>query len=147
MLDGNFNTVVEKDFFSLMCGERLGYGQYRQVYVLATDPKWVIKFETGAQSFSNIVEWNLWKDAQNMHEDVRKWLAPCRMISPCGSVLIQARTQPAKSFPSEVPAWMTDLKKSNFGMIGRRFVAHDYGNNLVVNSGLTRRMRKADWWE
>lgn len=147
MLDGNFNTTVEKDFFALMTGECLGWGQFRKVYVLATDPRWVIKFETGAQSFSNIVEWNLWNDAQHMHEDVRKWLAPCRMISPCGSILIQRRTTKATTFPDKVPAWMTDIKKSNFGMIGRQFVAHDYGNNLVANAGLTRRLRKADWDE
>lgn len=146
-MDGLFKSTVEKDFFHLMCGELLGEGAYRKVYVFAQDPKWVIKFEEGAQSFSNIREWDLWHDAQQMHPDVRAWLAPCKAISACGSVLIQARTKPAKTFPDKIPAWMTDTKRGNFGMLGRRFVAHDYGNNLVCNTGLTRRLKAVEWWD
>lgn len=143
--DTNFKSVIEHDFFYYMCAELLGTGQFRDVYVLRSNPKWVLKFETGSQSFSNIREWDTWNDSEHMGPEVRKWLAPCKSISPCGTVLMQRRTTPAKIYPEKIPTWMTDTKKSNFGMIGRQFVAHDYGNHLICNSGMTKRLRKAKW--
>lgn len=144
--DDYFKATVERDFFHFMCGDLLGSGASRDVYVFAPDPRFVIKIETGAQSFSNIREWDLWHDAQHMGPEVSKWLAPCVAISACGTVLQQRRTRPAKTFPDKIPVWMTDTKRQNFGLIGNRFVAHDYGNHLVCNSGLSPRLRKADWW-
>lgn len=141
-----FDATIERDFFHFMCGELLGCGQFRDVYAFAHDPNWVVKIETGAQSFSNVREWDLWHDALHMGKEVTDWLAPCKTISACGCVLMQRRTKPAKTFPDKLPAWMTDTKKQNFGMIGRRFVAHDYGNNLVCNKGLTKRLVRAHWW-
>lgn len=146
MLEGLFKNTVEADFLHLICGKPLGSGAHREVFEFALDPKWVIKFETEAHSFSNINEWQVWQDAQDMHEDISKWLAPCRAISACGTVLIQARTTPAKRYPDQIPAWLTDTKRANFGMLGRRFVAHDYALNLICNSGMTRRLRKVEWW-
>jgi hypothetical protein len=145
--DTNFRSTIEHDFFYFMCAKLLGTGQSRDVYEFGPDPHWVLKFETGAQSFSNIREWDLWHDALSMGPEVHKWLAPCKSISPCGTVLMQRRTRPAKTFPEKLPAWMTDTKRSNFGMIGKRFVSHDYGNHLVCNQGLTKRLRKAKWWD
>lgn len=145
--DEYFQATVERDFFHFMCGDLLGSGAYRNVYVFAPDPRFVIKIETGAQSFSNIREWDLWHDAQHMGKEVSDWLAPCVAISACGTVLQQRRTRPAKTFPDKIPAWMTDTKRQNFGLIGSRFVAHDYGNHLICNSGLTKRLRKAEWWD
>lgn len=144
--DEYFQATIERDFFHFMCGDLLGAGAYRNVYVFAPDPRFVIKIETGAQSFSNIREWDLWHDAQHMGKEVSDWLAPCVAISACGTVLRQRRTLPAKTFPDKIPVWMTDTKRQNFGLIGSRFVAHDYGNHLVCNSGLSTRLRKADWW-
>lgn len=145
--DTNFLATVENDFFYFMCSELLGSGQSRDVYVFAHDPRWVVKIETGSQSFSNVREWDLWQDAQHMGPEVKDWLAPCKSISPCGTVLMQRRTKPAKVFPDKIPAWMTDTKRTNFGMIGKRFVAHDYGNHLVCNAGLTKRLVKVKWWD
>ena len=142
-----FQNEVQKDFFWLMCGEQIGSGASRDVYSFAQDPRYVIKIETGAQSFSNVREWGVWNDAKEMGPDISKWLAPCKAISACGIVLIQERTKPAKTYPEKIPSWMTDTKRSNFGMIGRRFVAHDYGNHLICNGGMTRRLRKVDWWD
>uniref|UniRef100_A0AAU7VG84 Uncharacterized protein n=1 Tax=Dinoroseobacter phage vB_DshS_R26L TaxID=3161158 RepID=A0AAU7VG84_9CAUD len=142
-----FQATVERDFFQFMCGEMLGRGQYRDVYVFEPDPRFVLKFETGASSFSNVREWDVWQDAQHMGKEVSDWLAPCVAISPCGTVLQQRRTRPAKTFPDKLPAWMTDTKRGNFGMLGRRFVAHDYGNHLICNAGMTKRLVKAKWWE
>ena len=145
--DQYFQQTVERDFFQFMCGELIGSGQFRDVYVFEQDPRYVIKIETGAQSFSNIREWDLWNDAQFMSEEIRGWLAPCKSISPSGTVLLQRRTTPATKYPEKIPSWMTDTKKQNFGMIGRKFVAHDYGNNRVCNQGLTKRLMIANWWE
>lgn len=145
--DEYFLSTVEQDLFRFMCGELLGHGASRDVYVFEPDPRYVLKIETGAQSFSNVREWDIWHDAQHMGDEVSKWLAPCKSISPSGVVLMQRRTKPATTYPDKLPAWMTDTKRQNFGMIGRRFVAHDYGNHLICNSGMTKRLRKADWWD
>ena len=142
-----FNNAVEADFFHIMCGEHIGTGASRDVYALVSDPNYVVKIETNAQSFSNIREWDLWQDALIMGEDRSNWLAPCERISSTGIVLIQKRTKPAKKYPEKIPVWMTDTKRSNFGMIGNKFVCHDYGNNLMCNSGLSKRLKKADWWD
>lgn len=146
MIEGNFTTTVEKDVFQMLCGERIAEGSAREVFECAYDDSLVVKIENGAQSFQNITEWQLWHDAQ-FHTAASKWLAPCEKISPCGLVLIQRKTKPAKSFPDRLPVWITDTKRSNFGRIGGRFVCHDYGNHLVCNSGLSKRTRKVDWWE
>jgi len=142
-----FKSTIERDFFNFMCGELLGNGASRDVYVFEQDPRYVLKFETGAQSFSNIREWDTWNDALNMGKEVSDWLAPCVSISPCGTVLRQRRTRPAKTFPDKIPAWMTDTKRANFGMIGNQFVAHDYGLHLICNKGMTKRLVKANWWD
>lgn len=144
--DDLFKSNVERDFFRLMCGDLIGTGASRDVYIFEPDPKYVLKIENGAQCFSNIREWDVWHDAQHI-EWARDWLAPCRIISPCGIVLMQRRTSPAKTYPDKIPAWMTDTKRANFGMIGRKFVAHDYGCHLICNAGMTKRLQKVEWWD
>lgn len=145
--EGLFNRVVESDFFQLICGEMIGKGSFRQVWSCLIDPSVVIKIENGAGSFSNIHEWDVWCDAEDRGDEIRKWFAPCVSISPCGSVLVQKRTRPARKYPDMIPAFMADTKRQNFGMYGRNFVAHDYGNHRLYNSGFTKRMKKADWWD
>jgi len=140
-----FNATVERDFFAFMCGEMLGSGASRDVYVFEPDPRYVLKFETGAQSFSNVREWDVWHDAWALGRDISDWLAPCVAISPCGTILRQRRTTPAKVYPEKLPAWIMDTKRANFGMIGRRFVAHDYGLHAICNAGMTKRLRKIEW--
>lgn len=146
-LEHNFRNVAERDVFRMLCGHKLGSGSARQVYECAYNSDYVVKIEDRAESFQNVLEWHLWNDAEHMGTDVSKWLAPCVRISPCGVVLIQKRTQPAKKYPEKLPSWLTDTKRQNYGMIGSRFVCHDYGVNLMCNSGLTKRLRKVDWWD
>jgi hypothetical protein len=45
-----------------------------------------------------------------------------------------------------MPAFFTDLKRENFGLLLGRLVCHDYGVNLLMENGMTKRMRKANWW-
>lgn len=106
ILNHFFKEHIEYDFFRTFCGERLGGGAGRDVYAFGLDDKYVIKFEGGDQSFQNVLEWNLWKDAEEMGDpDVLKWLAPCDRISPSGRILIQQRTKPAIKYPDKIPAF------------------------------------------
>lgn len=148
LLDHFFKEHVEYDFFRMFCGERLGGGQGREVWSFGLDDKYVIKFEGGDHSFQNVLEWNLWNDAKEMgNPDVLKWLAPCDRISANGQILIMERTKPAKKYPDQIPAFFTDTKRNNFGMIGNRFVCHDYGTHRMCNGGLTKRLFKPKWYD
>lgn len=121
------NTIA-REFYDLVVGEQLGVGVSRVVYVYRPDPSLVVKFETSAdREFQNVAEWHAWGRVADGRESV--WLAPCVSISDCGSVLIQRRTSPVAlgDLPARLPAWMTDRKRSNFGLYEGRVVAHDYG--------------------
>lgn len=85
---GLFKRTIEQDFFRMFCGERLGSGVGREVYVYARDDKYVVKLENIAQSFQNVLEWDTWCDASYREHDIKKWFAPCDSISDCGTVLI-----------------------------------------------------------
>ncbi len=136
---------IAADFFDLMCGQYLGGGCGREVYVSRLDPDLVIKIETGTGRFQNAMEWRVWEEARAL-PDVARWLAPCVHISPCGSVLIQRRTAPLRRLEmarhKKMPGWLTDTKMSNFGILGGKLVCHDYG---YVRWQLTGAMRKVDW--
>jgi hypothetical protein len=137
---------IYRDLFNTICGEQLGRGAYRTVYAHALDPSLVVKVERAAGEFHNIAEWNVWNHVNGTEHS--KWFARCVAISPNGMVLIQNRTQPARphEYPKQVPAFMTDLKRANWGRLGNRLVAHDYGLTLLMENGMSKRMRKADWW-
>lgn len=142
MID-DWGVAVKRDFIRLFCGELIGEGSSRQVYELEIDPTKVVKVETGAQSFQNIIEWETWNEVR--HTKWSGWFAPCLWISPCGIAMIQARTTPIKKAPKEIPNFFTDLKLSNFGRLKGRFSCHDYGLNLLASNGLARaRMKKAE---
>lgn len=144
----HFTDTIALDFFRVMTGKWLGGGIGRGVYVHGTDPNLVIKIENQSYSFQNISEWEVWGDLNDMDSDhARKWFAPCHYISPCGVVLIQARTWPLDKarFPDKMPNFFTDLKYQNFGMFEGRLVSHDYGFHRFISLGATARMRIADW--
>ena len=144
---GHFQGVVATDFFHVMTGKWLGGGVGRGVFALGTDPSLVVKIETASYSFQNAMEWEVWSALENSDSDAGKWFAPCHYISPCGMVLIQARTRPIDKsrFPKKMPSFFTDLKYQNFGEYDGRIVAHDYGYNRFVHLGATARMRNAAW--
>lgn len=146
----NFRTSVSLDMFEMFCGELLGYGVARWVYVNWMDQKTVVKIEPGSASFQNTLEWEAW-DYYKSTAFGKKWLAPCLHISPCGRILIQARTlapPPKFVWPTRVPALLSDRKYKNYGMIGRRLVCHDYGMMHVRMGDLSnqKRMQAAQWW-
>jgi hypothetical protein len=141
---GYFPTTMSKELLTLVNGKKLGEGIARQVYVFGPDPRLVIKYELASQSFQNICEWTTWRDFKDAPK-VAKWLAPCKMISPCGTILLQERTSLIRreELPEKVPGWSIDTKIGNWGLLNGKPVMHDYGLTLET---LSDRLKKADWW-
>lgn len=156
MID-ELSVTALRDLAGLFLGEMLGSGVGRTVYVLATDPSKVVKFETTAGSFQNVIEWQTWNDLQGTR--VARYLAPCHWISPCGIVLVQSRVQTLPTLEAEacgggrslrkvqLPEFLTDLKRENYGLLDGRVVACDYGSNLAINHGAcASKLRTPTWW-
>ncbi len=144
---GHFDGVISTDLFNFMCGKWLGGGIGRGVYVLGIDESVVIKVETANHSFQNIMEWEVWEALELDETDAMDWFAPCHYISPCGTILIQARTKPMdkSQAPKKLPSYFTDVKYQNFGWYDGRIVAHDYGYHNFVSLGSKCKLRRADW--
>jgi hypothetical protein len=140
------NGTVLRDLFAMVCSEQIGSGMQRRVFRSALFPESVFKIEENAKSFQNIIEWETWSRIK--YTPHARWFAPCEEISACGAVLKMARTSPAlpEKFPARVPAFFTDLKRENFGLYKNRLVAHDYGVHLLMEEGMTKRLKKAEWW-
>ena len=139
LLDALFQTICDR--------EPLGDGMTRVVYAMPAIPNVVVKFELGGgEHFQNVEEWETWQHVK-MVDSIAKWLAPCDYISSDGRVLLQRKTVPPKDnqYPTHLPVWLTDTKRENFGMLGKHFVCHDYGTNLLRENGMTKRVRKINW--
>jgi hypothetical protein len=106
----------------------------------------VIKFEVGSGDFNNVAEWDIWSNLKD-HPKLGKWLAPCIAISPCGSILLQryAGPLPDNKLPKKVPAFFTDIKSDNWGLINGRPVCRDYGHHRLYTVGPSARLIKANW--
>ncbi len=150
------NELAFEESFNLLCGGKIGGGMSRTVFECAILPGYVVKVETDPERFQNIIEWETWRIVTGTKAS--RWFAECKWISPRGNILIQERTRPAGDgeLASMVPAWFTDLKRSNWGMAKSAkngepskkewFVCHDYGTGLMLQDGtVTKRMKRADW--
>lgn len=138
--------TIRTDLLSVLLAKPIGRGAARVVFETYLDPKIVVKVENQMQSFQNPIEWERWNMV--VGTPAAKWFAPCVRISPCGTVLIQKKAIPAQphQYPKKVPAFFTDLKRTNFGIIDGKFVCVDYGS--LGGEGLySTKMRKADWWD
>jgi hypothetical protein len=131
-----------------ICGEQIGSGVYRDVYLLKQDPKYVVKIERDMSSgtFANATEWRNYIDNRDWNL-VKGWLAPCEMINETGVLLIQKRVswegKRRKDYPKYIPDVFTDTKLMNFGWIGKKFVCCDYSLLLLGTKG---KMKYAKWW-
>lgn len=134
---------MSRDLLGMVCGERLGNGMSREVYVYRPDPTLVIKIETGGWH-QNVQESTVW-DRVKFVDGISEWFAPVVQLSAYGQILLQKRTEPATVFPDKIPAFLTDCKPGNFGMLNGKFVAHDYANHLLMEKGMTKRMRTMKW--
>lgn len=142
------NVKSVSEFKKQYCGQHLGEGTHRDVYVFTKDHKWVVKIEKDMSDlqFINAMEWQNWN--WNLYFEVlNKFLAPCLTISKCGRILIQRRAKReidggSSKYPTHLPNWITDIKRQNFGWIGKRFVCIDYPHLINIQF----RMRKAKYW-
>ena len=143
---------LQREFFDFICGKMIGSGVARTVfeYLPSNNKEYVVKIEDSAGSFQNVIEWEMW-DYFKDSDLGKRWLAPCWSISPCGTVMMQSRTQPLPKgyrLPKKMPVFLGDLKSSNYGLLKGRLVAHDYGTGFVKITGMhnMRRMCRANWW-
>jgi hypothetical protein len=139
------NAFIHKELFRTICDEKIGAGMSREVWSSKVLPNSVIKVENSSGKFQNVMEWEVWNWVRGT--ECEKWFAPCEWISPCGGVLIMAKTRPAQKYPDKLPVYLTDTKKANYGMHGKRFVCHDYGVNTLLTFGMVKRMRNVRWRE
>jgi hypothetical protein len=138
------NGSVHKEAFWLLCDDRLGGGMSREVYSSKLMPDSVIKIEDVSCHFQNVIEWETWQMVRNTPAE--KWFAPCEFISPCGVILVMAKTIQSNKYPEKMPVFLSDFKKGNYGLYRGNLVCHDYGTNLSMHHGLfTKRVRKANW--
>lgn len=131
-----FKGTMPIDLFHFMCGNRIGQGIAREVYVFKPDPELVIKFELGTHDFQNVTEWQVWMAAP---VPAQRWLAPCHDISPNGKILLQARVTPwLGDPPRKHPRWMDDMHLGNWGTYRGRPVAVDYGRTNLFRKAFGR---------
>jgi len=139
------NEKVFEDTFNLLCGEKIGEGLHRQVYACKVRPDLVVKVESADYPFfANVFEQHFW-DEYNQDKAVALWLAPCEFLSPDGRVLLQKRAEPltsATKLPDKLPAFLTDVKKNNFGVLDGRIVCVDYA---MYNVKPSMKLVKAQW--
>ena len=129
---------------------QIGQGLYRKVFSLQNNPDWVVKLELdGPTPHNNMMEFAVWT-ACEFYDPGKQWLAPCWEIYNEGRILVQRKVEtPPDDFewPERVPNWLTDLKKQNFGLLDGRLVSCDYGCDLPLAKGISKRMKKAEWWD
>lgn len=140
-------STIARDFIVMFLGKKLGNGIARDVYVHRFDPRLVIKIEETSGSFQNVREAHMWDEVGDF-KPMAKWLAPVIAISPCGTVLIQRRAEPIalKDLPKQVPVFLTDIKRDNWGLLDGHPVCFDYGTTLMT-FGKKLKTKKADWSE
>ena len=127
----NIQWFAERPFLGMealrfLLGDKIGSGQFRAVYSFDFIPNSVIKVCT-KESPANIIEMEVWKLAKGTTYE--KWFAPCLYISPEGSFLIQKKCKPipeSGKLPKNIPSFFADVKRANWGYIGKQLVCHDY---------------------
>jgi hypothetical protein len=146
-----FTSVIARDFFDLMAGEKIGHGIGRDVYACKIDKTLVLKIERASHSFQNVAEWELWD--QLRETQMSKWLAPCVNISENGTILLMKRTMPiipgVTKLPASAPRFLNDFKYQNFGIFQKHVVCHDYGRHNAVAAGYLTisKMKRVRFWD
>lgn len=140
-----FKGVTEKELFGMVCGKFLGAGAFREVFEYLLDPTCVIKVEMHSATFENVLEWEIWQVVKDTEH--AKWFAPCIRVSGQGTWMVQKKTKPLteKQLPDKMPVFFTDIKRGNIGLYKGHPCVHDYGRNLIVQRGLSSRLKTIDW--
>lgn len=138
-----------KQLVKYVCGEKIGSGLNRDVYILKDNPNFVVKIERDMSkaTFANATEWRNYIDNRDWIY-VRDYFAPCLCINENSQVLVQQRIthKPRKFYPKYIPGIFTDLKVSNFGWIGKQFVCCDYSFLRFHTVRKNNLMIYAKWW-
>jgi hypothetical protein len=138
-------SKVYQDAFNLLCGSLIGEGIHRRVFECAIRRDLVVKVEdSDNRYFANVIEQKFWDDHQYTPQ-VSKWLAPCEYMSPDGRILLQTRCDPVPAgmrMPDKLPGFLSDLKRSNFGLLDGRIVCVDYAMTIPSPSV---RLKRVDW--
>lgn len=136
---------VGQDLYRLICGEKIGSGAYRSVYDSLLVKNAVVKITEDVRA--NILEMEVWKAVKDT--PAVRWFAPCLYISPAGHILIQRKARPVKpsdKLPKKLPMLFTDIKKENFGYIGKQLVCTDYQFiSRAIDIAWNTNMREVDW--
>jgi hypothetical protein len=146
-LDGLSYSIL-REFACASLGDKIGEGMSRTVYEYALDITKIVKIESRAGFFQNVIEWETWNNLRDTKHS--KWLAPCRYISPSGTFLIMDRSAPLRieEAPMRLPSWLGDHKLANYGLINKQVVCHDYGTNKLLNNGaFTARLKKTSFYK
>lgn len=137
-----------EDLKSLLCGELLGEGVHRKVYVYRPDNTLVIKCATEDPT-GNIVESEIWYMVKDT--SIAKWFAPIEYISRCGMFMLQRRVEhrPKNEYPKLVPKFFGDRKYKNYGWLNGKLVACDYVGFFVASMThkWNTKLEEAGWWE
>lgn len=137
--------AIYEDAFNMLCGDKIGEGISRIVYNCKIRQDLVAKVEfEDYRYFSNVIEAKFWWDNQ-YYEKISKWLAPVEFLSPDGRILLQRKATPIPDgykLPNMLPEFLTDIKRSNFGILEGKLVCLDYALT-IKNSSV--RLKKANW--
>lgn len=146
-------TSLKDDALTLICGEHLGSGASRAVYLYGPNPTdTVVKIETARGWHQNAQEWAVWHAIKHSKK-LKPWFAPCIQMSDLCVYLLQERTHPVtlaelqRELP-KVPQIFTDLKVANWGRLRKtgKIICHDYGNCFATEMGTQYRLKTAEWW-
>lgn len=139
-------TVIFEDAFNMLCGNKLGRGIHRDVFECKLRPDLVVKveYDIDFRYFANVLEMKFWTD-HAQYKAVANWLAPCEFLSPDGRLLLQKKVSPVRhnELPEKLPAFLTDTKTNNFGILDGRLVCVDYAMTIPNPS---TRLRAVQWW-
>ena len=136
-----------EDAFNMLCGEKIGEGCHREVFECKLIPEVVVKVEKDThRMFANVMEAKFWEDFKD-YPKVADWLAPVTNLSPDGRILLQARcavlNERDHTIPEKLPAFLTDTKYENFGVLDGGIVCLDYAFTIV---NPRTNLRRVDWW-
>ncbi len=133
-----------------ICGQKIGFGCYRDVYELKQNKDYVVKVEVDCTNgvFANVTEWRNWINNKDW-KFLADFLAPCELITQDGRILIQRRVtfKSKELYPDRIPAMLTDIKTDNFGWIKNKFVCCDYAfiPFYIIKVGKNS-MKKVKYW-
>lgn len=139
------NKIIRYEIADFFLGKFLGNGISRYVFESKFDPRLVLKIEIGEQA-QNAMEWEVWRHISYVHK-LNMWFAPCHHISECNRILCQSKCKPLTSnlAPKKVPIFFSDIKLDNWGIYKGNPVCTDYGNILLMENGMSSKMKKVMW--